>query len=366
LLRLQGKAAEADQLETEAEARPLGTARDYYLTAREYTTARRHREALPLLREALRLDPQDYWTWFLLGECHERLGQDEQAIGCYGSCVALAPRGYVAYFNRGMGHIRKRQYDLARADFDKVLELRPGHLGAYLGRAGALQELKKDREALADLTAALDQGGPTRIYFIRARVRDRLGDREGAARDFAEGLRQEPRDEDSWGARGWARLTNDPEGALADFERGLALNPRSLWLLENKVHVLSERLGRTKEGLEALTQLLAVYPDNALARRSRGVLHARLGHWNEALRDAQEALDRDATLPSRYQVAGIYALCSSQDRQHVETAIQLLGEALRGGYGADWLAKDEDLDPIREQPGFKRLLAAAAVLAPGR
>jgi serine/threonine protein kinase/Tfp pilus assembly protein PilF len=365
LLRLLGQESAARELETEAEGRPLRTAQDYYLTARELTGAHRHGDALPLLREALRRDPQDYWAWFLLGECHEQFGQDEPAIGCYGSCVALAPGSYVAYFNRGMAYLRRRQDDLAGADFDRVLELRPGHAGALLARAAALQGQKKDREALADLTAVLEQGGPTRIYFLRARVRDRLGDRDGAARDWAEGMRREPADEESWGARGWARLGNDPAGALADFDRGLALNPRSLGLLENKAHVLAERLGRTEEGIATLTQLLALYPDNARARRSRGVLHARLGHWDAALQDARDALDRDASPPSRYQVAGIYALCSTQDRRHVETALQLLGDALRGGYGADWLGKDSDLNPIREQPGFKRLLEAAAVLAPG-
>jgi tetratricopeptide (TPR) repeat protein len=178
-------------------------------------------------------------------------------------------------------------------------------------------------------------------------------------------MRREPGDEESWGARGWARLARDPAGALADFEHGLALNPRSPRLLQNKAHVLAERLGRTREGLETLTRLVAACPDNAPARSSRGVLHARLGEWDEALRDAQEALDRDATAPTRYQVGCLYALCAAHDRRHAETAVQLLGDALRDhGYGADLLATDTDLDPVREHAGFKRLLAAAAVLAP--
>src|SRR5262249_9816103 len=51
-------------------------ARDLALLAGESLTAGRFTEALPLLEEASRRQPDDCWVWFDLGLCHEALGRD--------------------------------------------------------------------------------------------------------------------------------------------------------------------------------------------------------------------------------------------------------------------------------------------------
>src|SRR5207302_698991 len=162
----------------------------------------------------------------------------------------------------------------------------------------------------------------------------RLGDKDGAKADRAAGLRERPADELSWVARGLARLAADPPGALADFEEALMLNPRSQSALQNKAHVLG-KLGRTAEAVQALDAAVALYPDFVPARSGRGVLLARLGEREAALRDAREALRRDTKAATLYQAAGIYALTSQQQPDDRREAFRLLAAALRQGFGAD-------------------------------
>src|SRR5262249_26328178 len=146
-----------------------------------------------------------------------------------------------------------------------------------------------------------------------------------------EGLRREPRDEQSWLARGVARLADDPQGALADFEAALQLNPRSRVALENKAHVLAERLGRPDEAVAVLDRAIGWHPDYVLARAGRGVLLARQGKRDAALREAEEALRRERTPAAAYQVAGIYALTSRQQAADRVQAYRLLAAALMSG-----------------------------------
>ena len=89
--------------------------------------------------------------------------------------------------------------------------------------------------------------------------------------------------------RGLARLPGDPHGALADFDAALALNPRSQSALQNKANVLSEHLGRTEEAIRVLDTAIEHHPDYVKALAGRGVLLARLGRREAALRDAQAA-----------------------------------------------------------------------------
>lgn len=364
--RLQGLLGrKGDEAKSKQRSKQLlvRSAADHYWLASDHVTAGRLRAALPLLQKATQLEPANFWAWFVLGNCCDRLGMDARAEACYATCIALNPDFHWSYFNRGLALYRQQDYRAACADFDKVLTLRPDVGDAFLNRALARQGLQQYREAEEDLTKALDFGGPSRLYFLRARMRDKLGNKAGAQADIAEAMRRPPQDEKSWIARGIHQLHRDPKAALADFEEALRINPRSADALQNKAHVLAEKLGRNKDSLQSLDRLVELYPDSVKARNGRGVVLARLGQREAAIRDAEETLRRDASPPRLYQVACIYALTSAQQPDDRLQAFQLLSSALRKGYGTQYLDIDTDLDPIRNHSEFRRLTDAAHALA---
>ena len=99
------------------------------------------------------------------------------------------------------------------------------------------------------------------------------------------------------------------------------------------------------------------------ARAGRGVLLARLGRRQAAHEDAKAALALDQKAGTLYQVAGIYALTSKQEPNDRREALRLMSLSLRKD--SSWLKvvpRDHDLDPIRDQPEFRDLLVALAVL----
>ncbi|HEV3116457.1 MAG TPA: tetratricopeptide repeat protein, partial [Gemmataceae bacterium] len=339
---------------------PAQSTRDLYLTAHGYAIESNFRAALPLLAKVTRQDPQNYSAWAVLGNCHDAVCQYADALACYSACVALRPDDHHAWHNRGLIYLKQRLFESACADFDEAIRLRPDFADALLDRALALEGLNKYHAAITDLSAALKLGTPrTRVYFMRALAREKLGDTEGAKRDNDEGLRLQPSDDPSWIARGLARQARDPKGALADFDKALALNPRSVDALENKANVLSECLGQRDEAIRVLDRAVALYPDFVPARAGRGVLLARAGKHNLAEADAKEALLRDTRAPNLYQVACIYALNAKQKPENRLQALHLLSQALRHGFGLDVVDQDSDLDPIRNDPEFRRVVKAA-------
>jgi serine/threonine protein kinase/Flp pilus assembly protein TadD len=363
LARQLGEQAEADRLLAQADATPLRTPRDHCLLACAYAAEGRHRKALPLWQQASLQDPQNVWTWYGLGHCYDHLDQPAQAAACYSACVALNPAFHGWYFRRGLAHLKQGQSRLACADFDQAVRLRPDHGEAYVNRA--LARLNDDRAAgaIEDVTRALELGVPAaRVYLIRARAREQVGDRAGAERDRADALRAEPADEAGWVARGVALVPTAPADALAAFDRALEGNPRSLPALESKAHVLAERLGRAEEAVQVLDRAVILYPEDGPARAARGVLLARLGKREAALRDAQEALAADDSPAVLYQVAGIYALTSRYSPDDRRRAFPLLAAALRQGFGYDLIGTDRDLDGVRDDPQFQQLMGAARAL----
>lgn len=358
LYQLVGRASDAQALQEKARNVPLRSAKDRYLLAADHTVHDRFAEALPLLEEVTREDPQSFWSWFMLGRCHYRLEQFTQAAACYRVCVVLWPENAWAHFNLGWSRLRQNEFRQASDDFAAAIRQNPAGPEAYLARAVAWQGLRQYRNAIDDLTQALQHGAPdTRIYFLRARNQDRLGDPEGGMFDWVEGLQRQPTDELSWIERGFAKMTVDPDGALSDFNQALQLNPRLFAALQNKARILTKQ-GRIEEAVRTLDQEIEYYPDSMPARSGRGVLLARLGKYAEARQDAEMALKRDRTPAIIYQVAGIYALTSRQQPNDRMKALVLLSSALQKGFGFEYLAEDKDLDPIRNLPEFRRLTDA--------
>src|SRR5205814_1994319 len=127
----------------------------------------------------------------------------------------------------------------------------------------------------------------------------------------------------------------DPKAALGFVEEALKFNPMSIPGLQLKAHLLAERLNRPVEALAALNRAVELHPDHVPALAGRGVVLARAGKREAALRDAQDALRRDSRAPNLYQVACIYALTAKTNPEDKREALTLLWQGLRTGFGLD-------------------------------
>ncbi len=364
ILKRLDKPTEAAAAAKKAADTPATTAQDFYLAASEHLTRTQYKEALPLFRKALDRDPRHFWALVGLGVSQDMLGAAHDARGNYTAALALQPEFPWLYFNRGIANIKLRDYDQAIVDLTRAEKLKPDLTDIYVNRALAHQGKNDFKAGIADLDLALAKGAPyTRVYFLRARMKELDGDKAGAKQDLAEGLKKEPTDEKSWIARGYARMGNEPVAALADFDQALVLNPRSVSALQNKSHVLG-KLGRSAECIKVLDRMLELVPESSVAKAGRGVIHARMKNWDAALKDAREALARDTSPMTAYQVAGIFALLTQHDPVYKTEALNLLGAALRAGVGHDLLAGDKELDGLRDTPEFKKLVNAVRDLKP--
>jgi eukaryotic-like serine/threonine-protein kinase len=369
LARLLDRPADAERYQQQAERTPAATARDFYLLAVREVQQREFAKAAALLREAVRLDARDFWAWNVLGNCYQELHQTDESLACYNACLASDPDPavrYFPYFHRALLYLAQRKDREAEVDLDAAIAALPSlpedllaveRSKPYVRRALVKERRRDDAGADADLTRALEfEPHATALRLQRARVRERRNDPDGARQDREEALWSEPIDEDGWNARGLARLDRDAPGALADFEQALRLNPRFFPALQNQAHVLAERLGRPQEAVAALDRALALCPGFVPARAGHGVLLARMGRRAEAHRDAREALARDRSAPTLYQVANIYALTSRQEPKDRRRVLPLLAGALWHGYGLDIFDQDGDMAPVRDQPDVRQLL----------
>lgn len=368
ILHRLGRELEAQQERERAALRPVRSAWEQALLAREQMRQGEIATALEHLREVVRKDPGNVSAWYLLGNCAlegaaHQLALETDAVSAYTACLALAPEYPGLYLSRGLAHLRLRNYREAEVDFSTVLRLKPALTLAHLYRAIAWEGLGRPEKALEDVDAAIAGGvTSTRAYATRARLRGMQGDHRGSQLDRAEALKQEPTDDEGFVVRGIMRLATDVPGALADFEAAVRLNPRSLAGLQNQAHVLAEKLNQPQQAIARLNQVLRTYPNLASGYAGRAVLYARLGDRARAHQNAREALQLDASGETAYQVAGVYALTSVGNPQDRELALTCLASGLRQGYGLDLVDEDPDLAPLKSDPRRQEIVQAARIL----
>ena len=363
LADLHNDRATAEKLRAEAEAIPLASARDLYLAGSQQAREGNHRGGLKYLQRATQLDPENFSAWFLRGTAHLALEQDELAAMCFSACVSLRPAFAQAWMNRGFAFSRLRFFPDARADYDQALKLDPTLTEAFIQR-GELRETTNDNDgAIEDYTRALATStAPARVYFKRATVKFNKKDFDGAKADRDAGYKIAPTDELSWVARAENRWQDDPKTALEDANEALKINPWSVFALQMKAAILSEKLNRPAEAIAVLDRAVELHPDYAPARAGRGVLLARAGNRDAAIRDAKDALRRDTRAPNLYQVGCIYALTAKTHPDDKREALNLLWGGLKTGFALDIVDSDTDLDALRGDLEFKSLVNDAKAL----
>jgi serine/threonine protein kinase/tetratricopeptide (TPR) repeat protein len=368
LLRQLAHAAGARRAAAAAEAanalpRP---ALDHYWRGFERAQRHDYREAISALEAATEEDPQLFWAWFQLGVCYDALAHNDRAAQCYTVCLALLPDSAETYLRRGLARLRDGLYGHALADFDQVVRLLPALAGVYLERGEARLGLNDAQGAVAEFGRALEMGADrARALLGRSKALGLSGDHEEARRDLAEGLTAEPKSADGWVARGMARLPADPAGALADYGQALKLAPSYLPALQNSAAVLGELPGRASEAIDMLNRALEICPDFIPARAGRAVLLARIGERDAALADARQSLSHDPQPVTIYQAACAYALVSQESGDDRREALRLLTAALARGFGREYVGSDHDLDRLRGDDDFERLISQVTTPAAG-
>jgi tetratricopeptide (TPR) repeat protein len=121
-------------------------------------------------------------------------------------------------------HTRLRHFGEAINDYTKALAIEKENPVLYAGRAEAYKESGQWRRTLDDSLHASKLDPSNCSYSLRAACRMNIGDQEGAARDLAMALREDPHDLGLHRLRGKLELAKGNwAGAIADFDEVLKI-----------------------------------------------------------------------------------------------------------------------------------------------
>ncbi len=270
------------------------------------------------------------------------------------------------FFNQ----FRRKSLQFARETFGRAIEIDPDYALAHAGLADCCsflhmywgsqpEDLERAEEAsrrALELAPELAEAHAARglVYSLR-------GEHEQARLEFETAIRTNPQ---LYEARYFYGRTCFQEGRLEEaarlFEEAAELREdyqARFFMAQSYAALGQEEEARDgyRQALEVTQRHVELNPDDARAFTMGAVALCRLGNKAEGLNWAERALavDPDDAGVS-YNVACLFSLEGESDR-----AIESLEHAIQGGFARkDWFEKDPDLDPIRDDPRFRELMAA--------
>jgi tetratricopeptide (TPR) repeat protein len=224
----------------------------------------KHRLAITDFAMAMARDPANARYVAARAEARRRMRDYEGAVADFGRAIVLDPRDARIVHDRGISLYALQDFKGALADFDRVLLVEPDfgpslHMRAKVRAlmdppdlVGAAEDIARDLELRPD-----DIEG----YWVRAVVRRRGGDREGALASVEEAVTRYPRSARARANRAEAlyelRRWKD---ALADYRAACALDPGERDYAMLRIWILRSRMGEEEAATKEMEGYLGDRP----------------------------------------------------------------------------------------------------------
>lgn len=282
-------------------------------------------EAVPLLKQAILLDPKSIQSRVMLGRAYVQLRQYAAATEAFQAAADLSPKEPEFLYYLGSAQMDEAKYAAARASFDRALELAPADLRFRLGVAETYLQAKEYLAARRSLLEALGFAPDSPDVHARLGDLDEQENRhEEALEEYDAALRVDPKNLSGMLGRasalsGLKRFADaekiardlivlngkspdahstlaqilDAEGkhlsAIAEYRLALAEAPNSAPLWGNIGWSQYEE-GLMDESVTSGRKALALDPKQSYVRFNIGLAYAARNQWTQALKEYQEGI----------------------------------------------------------------------------
>lgn len=254
-------------------------------------------------------DEMDYDVNYYLATAYYKAGRPEEAKKVYDAILALRPDARDACFMRGIVQLRMGNYELAKPDFDKAIELAPNDYDQLVEIYKVMEETGYQEMGASYLETAIKEAPKDMSNYDKGRIYFYLDDFETArnyleqARDAGDaqatyylGKTWENLGEYNYAASVYLAYLQDQgesaliynqlalcymqledfEAALSALQSGLALEDTALrqTLCFNQI-VVYEKQGNFKQAKELMSKYVQDYPDDEAAVRENEFLRSR-------------------------------------------------------------------------------------------
>lgn len=252
-------------------------------------------EAMLLINEALRLDPDFVDAYYFRALILNSKGDNEGAIKEFTHLLSLLSEcdGVHAsiLYKRGSLYVKKGDLEKGLADYNEAIEKHPDEPQPYYYRALVWNQKKEYDKAIADLNEALKiYPDYANVYLERGLSKYNKNDIDAAIADFDLAIKSFPEYGSAYYFKGMCRLSKkEYDDALVDLSTAIKLNPKNAeaYAVRGDCEIEKKYFDRA---IEDYTEAIKLKTGYAYAYYKRGISRANNKETESALGDFNEAI----------------------------------------------------------------------------
>ena len=160
-------------------------------------------DALKDFTNGIAINPKDYSLYYNRGLVYGRIKEHSKAIEDYSKAIIINPKDVSSILNRGIALCSINEYHQAISDFNSVVQLDSNNYKAYYNRAISYRNLELYQEAIKDYSHVISL---EKVIYLSLVQRAELflfnGDKELALNDYNRAVQEKPMQIDALYKRG--------------------------------------------------------------------------------------------------------------------------------------------------------------------
>jgi tetratricopeptide (TPR) repeat protein len=235
----------------------------YLDLAMEYENLNDYRNAVMVLKEAIKSNPHNEGAIYEIAFCYDQLGEYSSAIQCYSDYIDENPYSFTAWYNLGNAYSKVENFDKAIWAYDYCILINEDFGPVYFNLGNAYMSQEKFLLAIEQFHKCMEVDGddPMALCYI-GEAHEQLNELELAAHFYRRSLELAPMLPDAWLGLGIVEdLKGNTKEALVLIHKAAELDPENAGIY----HVLAgayEKLEDLQQAEEFYQLSLALDPSD--------------------------------------------------------------------------------------------------------
>lgn len=221
----------------------------YLDLAAEYENIGDYQAAIKVLKEAIKVNPNNESAIYEIAFCYDQLGDYESSIKCYSDFIDENPYSFTSWYNLGNAYSKLENYEKAIWAYDYCILINDGFGPVYFNIANSFLAVNKYKKAIENFHICIEMDGDDPVGFCYiGECHEQLGEYELAKLFYNKSLELAPLLPDAWLGLGIVKdLEGDTREGLALIQKAAELDPENAGIY----HVLAGAHEKLKEFDEA-------------------------------------------------------------------------------------------------------------------
>lgn len=268
-----------------------------------YNELGRYEEAIKVLKQAVRVIPDDRDSWWWLADSYKELGETENAIKAYKQCVRITPDNTSALFLLGCNQEKLGRHKESAETFKQLIKVEPDDASNHRFLGLAYHNLERYQEAIEAYKKGMTiDPNYSHSYTNLGHTYNTLGRYQEAMELYTQAINIDPNDALVYFVYNELgnvlRKLGSFDKAAESYKQAIKIKPDFDSAYFNLALVYND-LGNHVEAIEAYKQIIRVDPNNAGVFNGLGVAYNDLEHYEEAIQAYKKAIN----LNPRYAIA---------------------------------------------------------------